>query len=82
MIHLLAWTAVALTAAHSYIGRAHLDPHGTLDHRAGLPAIAYATVMLLSLAVLVTLTGAGGPVHGALHPPSLPSHAPLVGPLA
>jgi hypothetical protein len=59
MIHFLGWVAVALTAAHSYNTRSHLDPDGVLEHRAGLPALGYAVAMLVSLTVLVTLTGAG-----------------------
>lgn len=79
MIHLLGWIAVSLTAAHSYNIRAHLDPHGVLEHRAGLPAMAYAAMMLLSLAVLVTLTGAGGAHPGALDAPAIFDQVPRTG---
>ena len=80
MIHLLGWLAVTLTAAHSYNARSHLDPHGVLEHRAGLPAMAYASMMLLSLALLVTLTGAGGPgLEASLDAPPIFDPGPRTG---
>lgn len=78
MIHLLGWAAVALTAARSYNVRSHLDPHGVLEHRAGLPALAYATLMMLTLSVLITLTGAAGAAPEAIAAPSF-DHPPVTG---
>lgn len=83
MIHLLAWTAVVLTATHSYDNRRHLDPHGVLEHRAGLPAIGFALILLFALALLVHSTGAASPLP-PLAPPISPSPwagIPLYGPL-
>lgn len=60
MIHALGWAAVILQAAHSYRHRQHLDPHGVLEHRAGLPAVAFAVILLFILAVLIEVTGVGG----------------------
>lgn len=57
MIHILGWLAVVLTAGHSYLNRRHLDPHGALEHRAALPAVAFGCAMVFVLAALVTSTG-------------------------